>query len=203
MTDLRADKLLLIDQTRDFHDIHSIVDLGGMWGVHGAYLMHAMNTHHCHGLMIDSTETPEHKPPFDYVQADFCQWLNGNQKFDMALLFDVLLHQTCPMSVLRDVSRLCNTAILISQPCLIHPEPLSINIQFNPLWESYNMLQHDLWAKNNGRPHKWSTAAWAWAQTPTWIQLALTGFGWKIHSTHSTQLDKLWERTSMTFIPYD
>lgn len=209
MSRLRNDKLDLIGDTCDL-GIESVVDFGGMWNVNGGYLTAVMSLHGCRGLMVDTID-PEVEQAFEYEQCDFTKWLRGSvfdrdpkkwMEFDLAILFDVLLHQRCPMQVLADVTKRCQKAILISQPCLRRMEAVSVNLQFSQDWDDYDLEDRDVWVKENGRPERWTTSAWGWGQSSAWFVAALSSLGWKISILSGEEEDgDVWVRESMLFVP--
>ena len=204
--DLMAQKLELIQHTADL-DIDSIVDLGGMWGVKGGYLDHATALHNAHGLQVDYTANmPNHRN----YSCDFADWLSEILshtiwgRFDMAILFDTLLHQICPVKVLKDLTVRCEKVILIAQPCLDQPRPVSENIQFasQARWEELHLDQLDVCASEHGRPTTWTTAAWAWGQSPLWITATMKGFGWTPRYRSSCAMAQAgWIREALAFVP--
>ena len=101
------DKVDIIDQAFSSLGIESFADLGGVWGVEGAYTFHALDKHRVRdAVLVDTHLTPtvvaraKSYPQLRLINGNF-----GNQavvdevgKVDAVLLFDVLLHQVSPDS---------------------------------------------------------------------------------------------------------
>jgi hypothetical protein len=202
---LQDDKLRLIDATADL-ELETIVDLGGMWMVEGGYLAYAAGNHEARGIEVDFNAE---MPGFETYRGDFTGWLenrsnlDGWARFDCALLFDVLLHQECPMRVLKNVTERTRKAILISQPCLTDHRPISVNLQFGLGIElRYELSRHDVHRREHGCPKRWTTAAWGWGQSQAWITAAMAGFGWEPqYSARETMKSQVWTRSSVMFVP--
>lgn len=80
-------------------------DLGGVWGVDGAYSLHAMIDHGCkQGFLVDTHLNPrirdyaERTPGLTLIQGNFGDPEVAAQvpQVDCVFMFDVLLHQVRP-----------------------------------------------------------------------------------------------------------
>lgn len=103
---LHPGKLEIIEQVA--HSIEGswrFVDLGGLWGVHGAYSFHALSQPGCvGGVLVDTHPTKTFlqalakEPRLDFVQGNFgdSRVFGKLPSFDVVFLFDILLHQVRP-----------------------------------------------------------------------------------------------------------
>lgn len=98
-------KAALIDEALARYDIRSMVDLGGCWGVNGAYLLGALERGKLdRALLVDGTITPLTRergsvfPQLELVEAALGdeQTVETVGKVDAAIMFDILLHQVAP-----------------------------------------------------------------------------------------------------------
>jgi hypothetical protein len=99
------DKVNVIDQAFSSLPIETFADLGGVWGVEGAYTYHALDTHPVKdAVLVDTHMTPtvvgraKSYPQLRLIDGNF-----GSQAIvdevggvDAVFLFDVLLHQVSP-----------------------------------------------------------------------------------------------------------
>jgi hypothetical protein len=99
------DKIDIIDQAFSSFGVHSFADLGGVWGVEGAYTFHALEKHDVRdAVLVDtniseivSTRAKEH-PRLRLINGDFGSQATVDEvgRVDAVFLFDVLLHQVAP-----------------------------------------------------------------------------------------------------------
>lgn len=99
------DKLDMIDHAFSSLGVESFADLGGVWGVEGAYTFHALDKHEIKAAaLVDTHLTPtvvdraKSYPQLRLINGNF-----GDQNVadevgdvDAIFLFDVLLHQVSP-----------------------------------------------------------------------------------------------------------
>ncbi len=87
------------------HGVTSVADLGGCWGVDGAYLFHAVDNHAVNrAVMVDTHPTEgfmtgaARRPQVELVQGNFGATNSANAvgEVDAVLFYDVLLHQVDP-----------------------------------------------------------------------------------------------------------
>ncbi|MCZ6772666.1 MAG: hypothetical protein O7G83_11925 [Proteobacteria bacterium] len=102
---LTKDKIDLIDMAIHRYDLHSILDAGGCWGVHGGYTFHALsNSRIKNATIIDTNITDttkkrsESHPHLKLVNGDFGDrnLVKSLGDFDAVIFYDVLLHQVNP-----------------------------------------------------------------------------------------------------------
>jgi len=102
---VNPDKLLLIDHVCARFGIRSFADLGGVWGVNGAYSFYAMKQ--CaieRAYIIDLGRTPEllaeqqRHPGMEIITGHFGKPENADKigHVDAVFMFDILLHQVSP-----------------------------------------------------------------------------------------------------------
>jgi hypothetical protein len=102
---LHPTKLALIDRALEMYEIHSILDLGACWGVHGGYTFHALdNGDIWRAFIVDGNITePTKERKRNYSQLTLLQGELGNSAFvsdvkeiDAIIMYDILLHQVSP-----------------------------------------------------------------------------------------------------------
>jgi hypothetical protein len=101
---LIKEKIELIDFARQRFGIKSFADLGGTWGVDGAYSFYALESGIERGYLVDSVLSDKvlsEKQRFlglTLIQGDFGSEAVTRQMeyIDVVFLFDVLLHQVTP-----------------------------------------------------------------------------------------------------------
>jgi hypothetical protein len=98
-------KTNLIDEVCSDSSIKTIVDLGGIWGVDGAYTFYTLEKYPIlKACIIDTDITDETRkkaelfPQLTLLSANFGEnkIVDSLQKVDMILAFDILLHQVSP-----------------------------------------------------------------------------------------------------------
>ncbi len=98
-------KAALIDSAMQRFEIKSMVDLGGCWGVHGGYLLHAIREHGLErGVIVDGNITDlTRQRTKEFPQVELIEGALGARKIvkrvgrvDAALMYDILLHQVDP-----------------------------------------------------------------------------------------------------------
>lgn len=127
-------KLKLIDRVIGMNNITSFADLGGVWGVNGAYSFYLLEKHSIAvGYLVDNHFTNEvlrkagSHPQLTLVKGDFCieSTLDKIPEVDLVLLFDVLLHQV----KWEDVCAYCSkkaTFIVIHNPQWLREESVRL-----------------------------------------------------------------------------
>ncbi len=102
---IRKAKFGLVDRACRDHGVRSLADLGGCWGVDGAYLFHAVDNHPIErAVEVDTHPTPgfreraaRHKN-VELVRSNFGSpdAVQAVGDVDAVILYDVLLHQVDP-----------------------------------------------------------------------------------------------------------
>ena len=123
---LLPEKLALIDRAMQLNSYDSIADLGGVWGVEGGYLFHALDQYPLkRAVMIDTHPTPAFTskaaryPELQIITGNFGAPEIAQQAGHVgaAILFDVLLHQVRPDwdKVIDTYSRIADCLIVYNQ----------------------------------------------------------------------------------------
>lgn len=123
---LLPEKLALIDTASRLTNFDSIADLGGVWGVEGGYLFHALDTISMkRAVMVDTHPTDKFlarakdHPELQVLQGNFGDPEIARQvgHVGAAILFDVLLHQVNPNwdEIIRTYANVADTLIIYNQ----------------------------------------------------------------------------------------
>ncbi len=110
----------------------TFADLGGVWGVEGAYSLYAMDEHKCvAGYLVDTHPTEkvldyvEQTPGLNFIQGNFgeIETIAQVPQVDCIFLFDVLLHQVNPNwdTVLRRYAEKTDCFVIYNQQWLGSP----------------------------------------------------------------------------------
>lgn len=100
----------------------SLLDAGGMWGVHGAYALHAATHGAERVVLMDSLRTPEFEewskevPQLEFVQGDMNDpaVFTSFPKVDTTICFEVLMHQAVPLWTLHGLTAATRKQIVLS-----------------------------------------------------------------------------------------
>lgn len=103
----KPEKMELLDIAHELTGFRSFADLGGCWGVNGAYAFHAAGL--CGGeleraVIVDGNVTPRTRQRATaYPKLELVQGLLGERtameavgRVDALIMFDILLHQVDP-----------------------------------------------------------------------------------------------------------
>ncbi|HEX7323122.1 MAG TPA: class I SAM-dependent methyltransferase [Mycobacterium sp.] len=99
------DKIDVIDQAFSSFGVQSFADLGGIWGVEGAYTFHALDRYKVTDAVLVDTNISEtvaasakNYPQLRLINGNFGSQAVVDQvgRVDAIFLFDVLLHQVAP-----------------------------------------------------------------------------------------------------------
>ena len=123
---LLPEKLALIDTAHRLTNFDSIADLGGVWGVEGGYLFHALDTMPVkRAVMVDTHPTEKFLAKArNYSQLEVLKGNFGDPQIarqvgpiGAVILFDVLLHQVNPDwdEVVRTYASVAETLIIYNQ----------------------------------------------------------------------------------------
>lgn len=123
---LLPQKLALIDTARRLTGFESIADLGGVWGVEGGYLFHALDANPLtRAVMVDTHPTEaflakaSRYPQLEVIKGNFGdpQVVRQVGSIGAVVLFDVLLHQVKPDwdDVIRAYASVADTLIIYNQ----------------------------------------------------------------------------------------
>lgn len=123
---LLPEKLALIDRAAHLKGFDSIADLGGVWGVEGGYLFHALDSFPIkRAVMVDTHPTQAFLersalfPQLQIIKGNFGSPEVATQigHVGAVILFDVLLHQVHPNwdDVIRTYANIADCLIVYNQ----------------------------------------------------------------------------------------
>ncbi len=100
----------------------SLLDAGGMWGVHGAYSLHAASRRAERVFLLDTLKTPEFEqwsaevPNVEFVQGDMNDpgLLLALPRVETTICLEVLMHQAVPLWTLHGLTSATTRRILLS-----------------------------------------------------------------------------------------
>ena len=211
-------KQLKIDLIAGFGRAASIRDFGGLWGVHGLYLLQGAKALQCqHAEMVDVNPLPEFDQkvaelrnvmPLEVkmTQGDFrdARLFDAMNPVEVALLYEVLLHQDNAVEVIKNVVAKTTRCLCIAQPVL--KEELfalpngTANLQFYPE-ELKDQLRYSGWWEKEPLPDLFSPAFWMWGQTTSYLISVLHGYGWEPTHVDTYDASEFWNYTMMRFEP--
>ncbi|MEM2424582.1 MAG: hypothetical protein QXR45_04265 [Candidatus Bathyarchaeia archaeon] len=178
--------------------VSSVIDFGGMWEVDGLYSRICMEKFNVSRVtMIDKFESenwvknPLLRANIDFRKGDFSDegFMAGlKESYDLALAYDVLLHQRDPIRTLSLMLSKTKKFFLISQPIL--PERLmpfrNCLILLSGSREKRLVPFHEKWTREINYWSNFSDATimnsdhWLWGMTPSFIESLMAGLGWRI-----------------------
>lgn len=176
----------------------SLRDFGGLYLVHGKYLLEPAVSLQCrYANMVDCTpreefaakiqeaKTRNSRLQVEFTQGDFRDPALFAQlpEVDTSILFEVILHQENYVEVLRNVTRLTRKYVCFAQPCL--REDLSLLPGGAFLLQFYDRDLKAILRRNSFWPEEPATSTfdtryWMWGQTTSHIIAVLYGFGWDL-----------------------
>lgn len=168
----------------------SAVLFGDMWRVDGGYTLECAK--HCDRvLLIDSLETAAWQqerisaPTVDFRKGDFSDPLfmaSMRERFDLGVVFDILLHQPAMLGTLTSMLRLVEKRFCVVQPMLeeqAHPGTLVYlpgNTSVSELYpleaEASDHKLFDIDQVNHSH--------WIWAMTPSFLTNAIAAEGFNL-----------------------
>ena len=197
----------------------SIRDFGGLWGVHGLYLLEGARALRCRTAeMVDVTPRAEFREkiaelqrvmPLEVrmIQADFrdVRIFLDMEPVEVALLYDVLLHQDTAIDVIKNVASRTTRCVCVAQPML--KEELfalpngAVNLQFYPE-ELKDHLRYAGWWQKEPVTGRFSTAYWMWGQTASHVVSVFHGYGWVPTYLRTYDASEFWNYTMIRFEPH-
>ena len=181
-------KLKLLERT--IPPARSVVVFGDMYVVEGAYALQSNRLGADRVVLVDSLETPSwlrtrlENPRLDFFKGDFSDPLfmkSIRERFDIAVVYDILLHQPPLLHTIHLMLELVSNKILIVQPVLKERElpntlvylPGNADPTLYPLAEpSVEYKAFAVKAVNESN--------WIWAMTPSLLRSVLAGEGFEI-----------------------
>lgn len=211
-------KQLKVDLIAGFGRAASIRDFGGLWGVHGLYLLQGAKALQCRfAEMVDVTPLPE----FDQKVAELRQSMDLEVKMtqgdfrdarlfdsmspvEMSLLYEVLLHQDNAVEVIKNVAAKTTRCLCIAQPVMkeeLFALPNSeVNLQFYPE-ELKDQIRYSGWWEKEPVTELFSPAYWMWGQTTSYLISVLHGYGWKATHVDTYDASEFWNYAMLRFEP--
>ena len=100
----------------------SLLDAGGMWGVHGSYALHAATHGARRVVLLDTLRTAEFAdwapevPSIEFVQGDMndAGVFTSFPRVETAICFEVLMHQAVPLLTLHGLTSAASRTIVLS-----------------------------------------------------------------------------------------
>jgi hypothetical protein len=199
------DKLDMIDQAFSSLGIESFADLGGVWGVEGAYTYHALDKHRIKdAVLVDTHLTPtvvaraKSYPQLRRINGNFGSQAVVDEvgRVDAVFLFDVLLHQVSPdwdtilEMYAKNVRCLCiynqqwtgseNTVRLLD----LGEKEYFRNVPHSPRHKTYRNLFEKLDQKHPEHDRPWRDVhhIWQWGITDADLESKIAQLGFKLVS---------------------
>jgi glycosyltransferase involved in cell wall biosynthesis len=211
-------KQLKLKLISDIGSATSIRDFGGLWGVHGLYLLEgakALNASFAE--MVDITPDPE----FDTKIAEWprgtpldVRMVNGDIRqprifltmasVEVSLLYEVLLHQDDVVEVVKNVVGKTTRCVCVAQPVL--KEELfalpngTVNLQFYPEALKDQLRYPGWWGKEATSDH-FNPAFWMWGHTTSYLTSIFYGYGWIPRQLDTYDASEFWNYALIRFEP--
>jgi hypothetical protein len=181
--------------------IESLRDFGGLYFVHGLYLLEPAVHLRCRfASMVDGTAFPEWEQKkaeamaqhpgleVEFVHDDFRkpELYSRLREVDGSILYDVLLHQENYVQVVKDVISRTRKYVFFTQPCIreeLFPLPsAAVLLQFYPKALKQILRTNSFWPDEPEPMTTYMTHYWMWGQTTSNIISTFHGFGWEVDS---------------------
>ena len=194
----RETVLRKISMIRRCLPVDSVIDFGGMWEVDGLYSRLCREKFGVPRVtMVDKFESenwvrnPSLRTGIDFRKGDFSDeqfMATIREPHDLALAYDVLIHQIDLRHTLSLMLSKTKKFFLVSQPIL--PEklmPFRNCLVLLSGSKSCSLIPfHEKWTKEVNYWANFSDATiidtdhWLWGMTPSFIKSLMAGFGWKL-----------------------
>jgi hypothetical protein len=178
--------------------VESVIDFGGMWEVDGYYSKQCLTRFGAkRATMIDAEESDNWKKDsalregLDFRRGDFSddQFMESiADTFDVALAFDVLLHQIDLRHTLSLMLSKTGRFFLVSNPVIpdsILPYRNSL-VLLSGSHEPGLIPFREQWTKDMDYWHNFTDASnvrrnhWLWGVSPSFIESLMAGLGWRL-----------------------
>ena len=201
----------------------SIRDYGGLWGVHGLYLIEgakglrcgfAQMVNRCNAgitpveqyneKVAEAQETLDCE--FNFYKGDFrdTSIFYHFEKVDVSLLYEVILHQENYVQVIKNVIEKTNSHICFAQPMMketLFTLPCSSALlQFYPE-ELKDLIRYANWWDKEPPVETFDTRYWMWGQSISHIRAVFQGFGWEVAFQKVFEMSDHWVYALMRFAP--
>jgi hypothetical protein len=178
-------------------------------GVDGLYLLEGARALRCRfAEMIDVTPREEFLTKSRELQREIAVQINMIEAdfrtpelyqvlrpVEVALLYDVLLHQDTAVQVVKGVSSTILNAICVSQPVLkerlfVIPNA-AVNLQFYSE-QLKDELRTESWWPKEGPVGRFDTSKWMWGQTSSHLASLFSGYGWTREHHEVSDMGPYW-----------
>lgn len=201
---VRVDKIQLIDRAYELCHLGagSFADLGGVWGVNGAYTFYILRNHRPKSaFLVDThfndvvTKKSKSFPNLKLVCGNFGEESVANRvgDVDAVILFDVLLHQVSPdwNVVLRSYAKHTRCFIILNQQWVGSDRTIRLldlgreeyfkNVPHSPELQVYKDLFDKMYEMNTDHNRVWRDihSVWQWGITDASLNRAMTELGFK------------------------
>jgi hypothetical protein len=212
---IREHKVALIGE---IGTAESIRDFGGVWGVHGLYLLEgARLLESNYAEMIDVSPRAEflansrglqreHPVQINMSEADFRtpELFEILRPVDVSLLYDVLLHQDTAVELVKGVTTTTRRRICVAQPVLkekVFALPnAAVNLQFYDD-ELKDELRQGSWWPKEPPVDRFDTSKWMWGQTSSFLSSLFMGYGWRLEHLQAHDMGLYWNYALARFAP--
>ena len=209
-----ARKLKLIT---DIGRADSIRDFGGVWGVHGLYLLEgARALGATYAQMVDNIADAEFVEGMERLRrdlpitvemrdADFRRpsLYDALRPVDVSVLYDVLLHQDRAVEVIQNVAGKTERVVCMAQPVLkesmFRLPSGCVNLLFYPE-ELKDLIRCAGWSREPA-VDQFETTWWTWGQTVSYLTSVFHGYGWEREHLEAYDLSPHWAYALMRFTP--
>lgn len=195
----------------------SLLDAGGMWGVHGAYAVHAATGGAERVVLLDSLRTPEFDaiapevPNLRFVQGDMNdpRVFTSFPRVETALCFEVLMHQPVPLFTLYGLTSAAARTIVLSVSvlpdarfpnpnCAVFlpgtPAEFQAELHPRPGDPVFKVFSSD---PASARSH----SEWTWGLTPSLVRSWMKYLGWSAAEEWTRPFSAGWEWWQAIFHP--
>lgn len=181
-------KLRMLDRSLP---AESAVVFGDMWRIDGGYTVECVDRDVPRVLLVDSLETPEWQqtrlrhPQIDFRKGDFSNPLfmaSLNGRFEIGVLFDILLHQPAMLGTLTSMLRMVEKRLCIVQPMLeeqTHPGSL-VYLPGNTAAEELYPLRDSSGDYLAFEVDQVNHSHWIWGMTRSFLTNAMAGEGFDL-----------------------
>ena len=176
----------------------SVRDFGGLWGVHGRYLLESaiclgsrlasmVDVRPYEEFAAEAAQARAKQPNLEvaFTQADFRknETFRGMEGVEVSLLYDVLLHQENYLEVIGNVCDATTRYICFAQPCLqerlfLLPDSATL-LQFWPEELKTELRKNSFWPAQPPAD-EFAANQWIWGHTSSHIVAVFHGFGWDL-----------------------
>jgi hypothetical protein len=188
--------MALKDELARIEGSESIRDFGGIYLVHGRYLLRGADLPTTKKIsMVDVSPRDEYLTAVqewltahpgvvhEFVQGDFrnSDVYTDLAPVDVSLLYEVLLHQENYVEVIRNVTTRSRMAVCVAQPVLrerLFSLPSSATLVQFLDEDLKNELRNGSFWPEEPRVDRFSPNFWMWGHTPSHLIDVFAGFGW-------------------------